>query len=113
MNQWMPSPDEISPEELHERLKQHPTSVVLMDVREPFEHEHCRLEGAVLMPLRELPARVGKLNPDDEIVVYCHHGMRSMQAAEYLQHAGFKQVRSLQGGIDLWSLTVDPSVPRY
>lgn len=113
MNQWIMSDDEISPEELHQQLSRGDSQVLLVDVREPVEYEYCHLEEAVLIPLRQLPSRLSELNPDQEMVVYCHHGMRSMQAVQFLKRAGVKQVKSLSGGIDSWSLTIDPSVPRY
>ncbi len=85
----------------------------LVDVRTPLEHRICRLEGSSLVPLQELPRRLDELDPADEIVVYCHHGNRSARAVEYLRRQGFERARNLAGGIDAWSLSVDPSVPRY
>lgn len=88
-------------------------SLQLLDVREPFEWEISRIEGARLIPLGELPARVRELDGHAEIVTYCHHGVRSRHAAEILRAAGFPSVRSLAGGIDAWSTDVDPGVPKY
>ncbi|MFQ5703778.1 MAG: molybdopterin-synthase adenylyltransferase MoeB [Gemmatimonadales bacterium] len=103
---------EIAVTELHEELRSNP-DLVLVDVREPHEWEICRIEGARLIPLGELPKRLAELDGHAEIVTHCHRGARSMQALEILQAAGFSKVRSLKGGIDAWSCEVDPSVPRY
>ena len=87
--------------------------VVLLDVRQPDEHAFCALPGSVLIPLGELAARVEEVQPGDTpVVVYCHHGVRSLSGAAILRGAGIEAV-SLAGGIDRWTLTVDPSVPRY
>ena len=86
---------------------------VLLDVREPWEYEKARIEGATLMPMRELPSRVGQIDEDKEVVAICHHGGRSMQVAMFLEKQGFKRVHNLVGGIDAWSRTVDPAIPLY
>jgi adenylyltransferase/sulfurtransferase len=86
---------------------------VLLDVREPQEHQIARLPGSVFIPLGELVARQGELDPDAEIVVYCHHGVRSASATAYLRSAGFPRARNLVGGIDSWSLKIDPTMARY
>lgn len=88
-------------------------SFTLLDVREPHEFEFAHIANSTLIPLRELSQRVEELNPDNEIVVICHHGMRSQQAAEHLDMLGFKNVWNVKGGIDAWSLSVDKSVLRY
>lgn len=86
---------------------------VLLDVREPWEWNLCRLPGAVLIPLHKLPARVEELNKEAETVVICHHGVRSYQAARYLESAGFTDVINLSGGVAAWADEVDPAMPRY
>src|SRR5438874_8831861 len=86
---------------------------LLLDVREPWEFEKARIEGAALMPMREVPARVGELDRDKEVVAICHHGGRSQQVAIFLEKAGFKKIHNLVGGVDAWSRTVDPTVPVY
>ena len=86
---------------------------VLIDVREPHEYQICRIPGSQLIPLKELPQRVGELNQADEIVVHCKSGGRSAKAVEFLTKAGFGKVSNLQGGILAWSDEVDPSVPKY
>jgi adenylyltransferase/sulfurtransferase len=90
-------------------------AVRLIDVRQPWEHETAVLPGSVLIPLHELQARGQEVRaPENGIVVaYCHHGMRSLSAAAYLEKLGVTPIYSLAGGIDAWSLHVDPSVPRY
>jgi adenylyltransferase/sulfurtransferase len=85
----------------------------LLDVREAVEHQLVRLEGDVLIPLGELIARLEELDPDREIVVYCHHGNRSGRATAYLRHNGFPRARNLRGGIEEWAARIDPSLPRY
>ena len=102
---------EISADETDALLRSG-ADVTLLDVREPWEAEIAALPGAVLIPLGELPDRVGELDPDREVIAYCHGGVRSLRAAGVLQDAGLK-VRSMAGGIDAWSRTVDPDVPRY
>jgi adenylyltransferase/sulfurtransferase len=85
----------------------------LLDVREVFEHQLVRLQGDVLIPLGELVARQQELDPDAEIVVYCHHGNRSGRATAYLRHHGFPRARNLRGGIEEWAARIDSSLPRY
>jgi len=103
---------EITATELREEWNRNPDLVVL-DVREPHEAAIARIEGARLIPLGELPARLGELDGHAEIVAHCHHGQRSMKALEIMKAAGFGKVRNLRGGIDAWSVNVDESVPRY
>ena len=86
---------------------------LLVDVREPWEHERARIEGARLVPMREIPARLAELDPAREVVTICHHGGRSQQVAGFLEKSGFASVHNLAGGVDAWSRTVDPSVPLY
>ena len=89
--------------------------LLLLDVRQPEEFARARIEGALLVPLGELEARLGELAAwrGRRVVVTCHHGMRSLRGAEILRQSGFTWIESLAGGIEAWSLTVDPSVPRY
>jgi len=84
----------------------------LLDVREPQEYEICNL-NAPLIPLQQLPKRLQELDPGKEIVVYCHTGSRSQQAVEFLYESGFKNVKSLVGGVAAWAQKIDPSMPRY
>lgn len=102
---------DIEPAEVKQRLDRG-DNFVLVDVREPHEYQICNI-GARLIPLGELPKRVGELNSADEIVVHCKSGMRSAKAADFLRQAGFSHVRNMKGGILAWSDKVDPSVPKY
>jgi adenylyltransferase/sulfurtransferase len=86
---------------------------ILLDVRETFEFEMARIAGAKLIPLGELPARYTELDRAQEIFVFCHSGVRSERAAEFLRSAGFAKVSNVAGGIDAWSEEIDPNVPRY
>ena len=103
---------EIGPVALRDERRRNP-DLLLLDVREPFEWDIAHLEGARLIPLGQLPARLGELDGHADIVAYCHHGMRSLQAVEMLRAAGFSKVRSLDGGIDAWAREVEPNLPRY
>jgi rhodanese-related sulfurtransferase len=103
---------EITPAELKARLNSG-EKLVLVDVREPWEHEICRIEGANLIPLGTLAASLNTLPDVDEVICYCHHGMRSLDAAAWLRFQGFEKAKSLAGGIERWSVDVDPNVPRY
>lgn len=86
----------------------------LIDVREPWEFETAHIEDSLLMPMGDVPARAHQeLDPDEHLVVMCHHGMRSMNVAVWLSNQGFEQAQSLMGGIDAWSAEIDPTVPRY
>jgi rhodanese-related sulfurtransferase len=102
----------LSVTELNQKRQQN-QALFLLDVREPNEYQYAHIADSVLIPLRQIPNRLTDLNLDDEIVVVCHHGMRSQQAAQYLVQQGFKNVSNLTGGIDAWSCTCDSSVPRY
>ena len=86
---------------------------LVRDVREPGEFEKARIEGAVLMPMRSVAARSGELDPAQEIVVICHHGIRSRMIARYLESQGFSNVINLSGGVDAWARDVDPQMPTY
>jgi adenylyltransferase/sulfurtransferase len=103
---------EVTVQELAREARENP-DLVVVDVREPYEWEICRIPGAVLIPLSELPERLNELDGHQDIVTHCHHGSRSFHALQILKAAGFPRVRSLRGGIDAWSEEVDPSVPRY
>jgi rhodanese-related sulfurtransferase len=106
-------PIEITPAEVSEFLKAG-TALRMIDVREPEEHAICHIEGAVLIPMRTVPQHLNEL--DDEgprIVVICHHGVRSLSVADWLRTQGVENCQSMSGGIDLWSVQIDPGVPRY
>ena len=86
---------------------------LLLDVREPWEFQTCHIEGAQLVPMRELPARLAELDPESDIVAICHHGSRSLHVAHFLARQGFERVHNLAGGVDAWARTVDPGMPVY
>jgi adenylyltransferase/sulfurtransferase len=103
---------DLQPQELKERLDRG-DDVFLLDVREPWEHALASLPDSVLIPLGQLHHNLEEMDPDAEIVAYCHHGIRSLQAVAFLKNFGLKKVKHLAGGIDAWSRQVDPSVRRY
>jgi rhodanese-related sulfurtransferase len=104
--------DEISPQDLKSRLDrgQRP---VLLDVRQDWETKLCRLDNSVHIPIEEIEFRTEELNREDEIVVYCHQGVRSAAVAAYLREQGFANAVNLAGGLDLWARTVEPTMRRY
>ena len=103
---------EITPEGLQLRLKRG-EKITLIDVREPDEYAICHLKEAQLIPLAQLRNHIRELNPNDSIVLYCHHGTRSAQATLWLQKMGFKDAKNLGGGIDAWAESIDPLMERY
>lgn len=86
---------------------------VLLDVREPWEYQTCRIEGSTLAPMNTIPARAQELDPEKETVVICHHGMRSLQVALFLERNGFSNLYNLQGGVNAWADQVEPAMPKY
>ena len=88
-------------------------SPVLLDVREPWEYQTCHIAGAQLIPMQTVPVRFHELEPDASIVCICHHGGRSMQVANFLEHQGFEHVINLSGGVHAWAQQVDSSMPTY
>lgn len=104
----------LAPTDLADFLGAHP-GTILLDVREPWEHELAAIEGSLLLPLGSVALRAEDELPEKEapIVIYCHHGIRSMQACAILAALGFHSVFNLTGGIDRYSAEVDPSIPTY
>jgi len=103
---------DISPEDLQVKIDSG-ESFELIDVREEYEWDLCHIEGATLIPLSIFADIAGKLPKDKEIVLYCHHGMRSLTALNTLREKGFTKLKNLNGGIALWADEVDPDMPRY
>jgi len=99
--------------ELYEYLQHTDTNPLLLDVREPWEYEYCRIEGSELVPMGQIPSVHEDLEHDREVVVICHHGIRSYQVAYFLEHMGFERVINLEGGIDAWAREVDPDIKLY
>ena len=88
-------------------------NIFLLDVREPNEFQYAYIANSTLIPLNQIPNRLTELDFKQEIIVLCHHGMRSQHAANYLIQSGFENVSNLIGGIDAWSCNCDHSIPRY
>ena len=104
---------EITPEQL-KALRDDGTSVTVLDVREPWEYDVAKIAGSTHIAMGDIPARFNQeLDPEEHIVVVCHHGVRSMNVTAWLRQQGFEKVQSLQGGIDRWARQIDPSVPVY
>jgi len=104
---------EINPEEVKAKLDA-AESFTLLDVREPWEFDTARIEQAKLMPMGDVPSRAHQeLDPDEHVVVICHHGVRSLNVTAWLRQQGFEKTQSMRGGIDAWSRRVDRSVPVY
>ena len=105
--------EQLTAEEVADRLRAAPDRVLLLDVREPFERELAAIVPSLHIPMGEIPERLSEIPKDRELIVYCHGGSRSMMVAGYLSNRGWKSVANLEGGIDAWSVEVDPSIPRY
>ncbi len=99
--------------ELKERLAQPGARPVLLDVREGWEINLCALPGTTHIPMGQIPARAAQLDPEQETVVVCHHGVRSLQVAGFLAGRGFKKLYNLQGGVDAWAREIDPAMRNY
>lgn len=104
----------IRPAELKDWLDDHRREKpLLLDVREPWEFERCHLDGAELLPMASIPSGYGRIDPQREVVVICHHGVRSFHVARFLEHNGFTNVINLTGGVDAWAKEVDPKMAIY
>jgi|SRR5215471_9616417 len=103
---------EISVADLQQKKKSG-EPFLLVDVREQWEYDICRIEGARLIPMRSISANLQQLDVDQDVICYCHHGQRSLDVAAWLRAQGVETARSLAGGIDRWSMEIDPGVPRY
>ncbi len=103
---------EITPREVKDLLALD-DKILFLDVREQWEYDTAHLAGSVLIPLREVPGNLQRIENSDQVIVFCHHGMRSLDAAAWLRSQGVESARSMAGGIDRWSTEIDPSIPRY
>jgi rhodanese-related sulfurtransferase len=99
LNEWLDDPQRTKP--------------VMLDVREPWEFQLNHIEGSIHIPMALIPARLEDLDPASEMVVICHHGARSFQAASFLEQRGFDNLYNLESGVDGWAKTVDPTMPTY
>jgi len=104
---------EFSPEQLKNHLEQANQAPLLLDVREPWEFERCHITGSKLVPMRQIPSALQEFDPDEEIVVICHHGIRSRAVANYLAQNDYQKVINLSTGIDGWARDIDTSMPIY
>lgn len=104
---------EFSATQLRDHLTSSNKSTLLLDVREPWEYEKCRIENSRLIPMRRVPNVLHELDPDQEIVVICHHGIRSRSVAAYLASNAFTNIINLTGGIDAWAKDVDRTMATY
>lgn len=104
---------ELGPAQLKTYLEGATESPLLIDVREPWEYGVARIDGSRLVPLRQVSALLQELDRDTEVVMICHHGIRSRLAGRFLEQHGFGRVINLAGGIDAWAREVDPTVPVY
>jgi rhodanese-related sulfurtransferase len=104
---------DMTPTELQQWLEQPGTPPLMLDVREGHEFRFCHIKGSLHIPMNEIPVRLSELDRDREIVVVCHHGVRSRMVADYLCSQRYEQVINLSGGIEAWARTVDPAMPRY
>ena len=99
--------------ELKERLAQPGAQPALLDVREGWELNICALPGALHIPMGQIPARAAELDPEQELVVVCHHGVRSMRVVQFLASRGFRKLYNLQGGVNAWAREIDPAMQKY
>ncbi len=104
---------EFTATELNDYLEQATEKPLLLDVREPWEFDKARLDGSVLIPMRQIGERIDDLGSHDEIVVICHHGIRSRVICRYLESEGFSNVINLAGGVDAWAKDVDQRMATY
>ncbi len=104
---------QMSASELKQRLDTHGHDFVLLDVRDPWELQICSLSDSVEIPMGQIPARLDEIDPQQDVVIICHYGIRSQQVAYYLQSASYENLYNLRGGISAWSRDIDPSVPTY
>jgi rhodanese-related sulfurtransferase len=110
-----PLPLEITPQDVQRRI-QAGEKLALLDVREPGEFQLARINGAELIPMRTVPAELSRLDAQADqtpLIVFCHHGVRSLNVVHWLRQQGLEACQSMAGGIDRWSLEIDPTVPRY
>lgn len=107
----------FSPKELYEYLTLSGSNPLLLDVREQWEFEYCNIKNSVLIPMGDLPSKLNALESDvgheKDIIMICHHGIRSRQMGYYMEQAGFKNITNLDGGVEQWAEDVDATMKRY
>jgi len=104
---------QMTPTQLREHLERVETPPLLLDVRENWEFEICSIDNSLLIPMGQIPAKLDQINPDQEIVVICHHGIRSANVCRYLEHQGYEQMINLSGGVDAWAKDIDINMAVY
>jgi len=104
---------QLSPQQVLELIEKNEIKPVLLDVREDFENEICAIEGSINIPLHKIPEAVEELDPQQEYVLICHHGLRSQRAGVILSSQGFEKLINLVGGIDAWACNIAPEMKRY
>ncbi|HEB82512.1 MAG TPA: sulfurtransferase [Gammaproteobacteria bacterium] len=104
---------EMNAQELRAHLDSCDEPPLLLDVRQPWEFDICKIENSLLVPMSQIPSKIESLDRTREIVVICHHGIRSRSVGHYLEHAGFTQIINLSGGIEQWARTVDKNMTTY
>jgi len=104
---------QFSARELNDHLQESDHPPQLLDVREEWEFDYCHIEHSVLIPMGEIHTRLDELDPKREVVVICHHGIRSGQVGRFLEYQGFENVINLKGGVEDWATQVDSHMPRY
>jgi len=99
--------------ELKTKIDTNSENLFLLDVREPHEFEHCHISGSILIPMQTIPQRLADIPKDKTVISICHHGMRSLQVAQFLLGQGFNNIINLSGGVNAWAQEVDSTMPRY
>jgi len=104
---------EMTPQQVNEYLQTNTDSPLLLDVRESWEYDICHILGSTLIPMQRIPSHLKQLDPLQETIVICHHGIRSKVVCQFLEQAQFKSVINLSGGVNSWAQEVDPAMPSY
>ena len=104
---------QMTPTQLREYLERVETPPLLLDVRENWEFEICSIDNSLLIPMGQIPAKLDQIDSDQEIVVICHHGIRSANVCRYLEHQGYEQMINLSGGVDAWAKDIDINMAVY
>jgi len=108
-----PNIEQMTVEQLKDRLEQNAPRPVLIDVREPWEFAICHIEGSKLIPMREIPNAINQLDQTQETIIICHTGVRSLRVCYYLLNEGFEKVANLSGGVHAWATNIDSHMPTY
>lgn len=103
----------VTPAQLHEYLNNCDAAPILLDVREQWEFDYCNIKDSILIPMGQLPARLDELDTSKEIIMICHHGIRSRQMGYYMEQMGFSSITNLDGGVEQWARDVEPTMKRY